>query len=95
MRSLGAGKSSIALMFYAESGLLAVAAGWLGIWRGVVWRGGWGRGFFRVTGRQPLLNVVLLPVVVGLALAVAVAGSTPSIRAALRMDPSSVLRSDA
>ena len=39
-----------------------------------------------------MLNVVLLPVVVGMALLVAVAGSTPSIRAALEEDPSTVLR---
>ena len=41
-----------------------------------------------------VLNLVLLPVVVTMALVVAVAGSTPSIRNALRMDPSAVLRGD-
>jgi putative ABC transport system permease protein len=37
---------------------------------------------------------VLLPVVVGMALVVAVAGSTPSIRAALGKDPAAILRAD-
>jgi putative ABC transport system permease protein len=33
-------------------------------------------------------------VVVGLALLVAIAGSTPSIRTALRLDPTAILRAD-
>ena len=42
-----------------------------------------------------VLNPVLLPVVVALALVVAIAGSTPSIRAALLVNPSTILREDA
>jgi putative ABC transport system permease protein len=38
---------------------------------------------------------VLLPIVVALALVVAIAGSTPSILSALRMEPSAILRADA
>jgi putative ABC transport system permease protein len=98
MRSLGASKGAIALLFYAETGLLAVFAGALGYLIGsglAAWLGarifagdGAGAGF-------PVLIPVLLPVVVALALVVAIAGSTPSIRAALRMDPSAILRADA
>ena len=98
MRSLGASKGAIALLFYAETGLLAVFAGTLGYLIGsglAAWLGarifagdGAGVGF-------PVLNPVLLPVVVALALVVAIAGSTPSIRSALRMDPSAILRADA
>ena len=98
MRSLGASKGAIALLFYAETGLLAVFAGTLGYLIGsglAAWLGarifagdGAGAGF-------AVLNPVLLPVVVALALVVAIAGSTPSIRAALRMDPSAILRADA
>jgi putative ABC transport system permease protein len=98
MRSLGASKGAIALLFYAETGLLAVFAGTLGYLIGsglAAWLGarifagdGAGVGF-------PVLIPVLLPVVVALALVVAIAGSTPSIRAALRMDPSAILRADA
>jgi putative ABC transport system permease protein len=98
MRSLGASKGAIALLFYAETGLLAVFAGTLGYLIGsglAAWLGarifagdGAGVGF-------AVLNPVLLPVVVALALVVAIAGSTPSIRTALRMDPSAILRADA
>jgi putative ABC transport system permease protein len=98
MRSLGASKGAIALLFYTETGLLAVFAGTLGYligsglaaWLGARIFAGDGAG-----GGFAVLNPVLLPVVVALALVVAIAGSTPSIRAALRMDPSAILRADA
>ena len=95
MRSLGASKAAIALLFYAESGLLAVVAGAVGFVAGsglAFWLGG---RIFPGATAEPLLNMALLPVVVGLALVVAIAGSTPSIRAALKMDPSGVLRAGA
>ena len=94
MRSLGASRGSIALLFYAETGLLAMAAGVFGYLAGSLlafWLGGH---IFAGDGSAPVLNLVLLPVVVAMALIVAVAGSTPSIRTALRMDPSAVLRGD-
>ena len=93
-----AADANVALLFYAETGLLAVFAGALGYLIGsglAAWLGarifagdGAGVGF-------PVLIPVLLPVVVALALVVAIAGSTPSIRTALRMDPSAILRADA
>jgi putative ABC transport system permease protein len=92
MRSLGASKGAIASLFYAESGLLAVAAGTIGYLAGSTlawWLGGH---IFAGDGAAPLLNPVLLPVIVAMALLVAIAGSTPSIRAALRTDPSTTLR---
>ncbi len=98
MRSLGASKGAIALLFYAETGLLAVFAGALGYLIGsglAAWLGARifvGDGGVTVAGA---LNLVLLPVVVALALVVAIAGSTPSIRSALKMDPSAILRADA
>jgi putative ABC transport system permease protein len=98
MRSLGASKGAIALLFYAETGLLAVFAGALGYLIGsglAAWLGARifvGDGAGAVGG---VLNLVLLPVVVALALVVAIAGSTPSIQAALKMDPSAILRADA
>ena len=96
MRSLGASKGAIALLFYAETGLLAIFAGTLGYLAGsglAAWLGG---RIFRGDGgaSEAILIPVLLPVVVALALAVAIAGSTPSIRATLRMDPSTILRED-
>jgi putative ABC transport system permease protein len=95
MRSLGASKSAIALLFYAESGLLAVLAGSVGYLAGSAMAYWLGATIFPGDGTPKLLNLVLLPVVVAMALIVAVAGSTPSIRKALRTDPSTVLRVDA
>jgi putative ABC transport system permease protein len=95
MRSLGASKSAIALLFYAESGLLAVLAGTVGYLAGSLLAFWLGAKIFPGDGTAPLLNFVLLPVVVAMALVVAVAGSTPSIRKALTTDPSTVLRVDA
>ena len=97
MRSLGASKGAIALLFYAETGLLAIFSGALGYLLGSLlsaWLGA--RIFAGDSGAaESILIPVLLPVVVALALLVAIAGSTPSIRAALKMDPSAILRADA
>ena len=89
MRSLGASKGAIALLFYAETGLLAIFAGTLGYLAGSGLAAWLGARIFRGDGGAPeaILIPVLLPVVVALALVVAIGGSTPSIRAALRMNP--------
>jgi putative ABC transport system permease protein len=95
MRSLGAGKGAVASLFYAEIALLAVAAGVVGYLAGsglAAWLGA--RIFGTGVSWAGTFNPVLLPVVVGLGLLVAVAGSTPSIRAALKMNPSAILRED-
>ena len=92
MRSLGAGKGAVAMLFYAETGLLAVAAGVLGYLAGSGLAAWLGARIFG--GGEKMFNPVLLPVVVGLGLVVAMAGSTPSIRAALQMNPSAILRED-
>jgi putative ABC transport system permease protein len=95
MRSLGASKGAIATLFYAESGLLAVATGSVGYLAGSALAWWLGAKIFPGDGSPPLLNLVLLPVIVAMALIVAVAGSTPSIRAALNADPAATLRGDA
>ncbi len=97
MRSLGASKGAIALLFYAETGLLAIFAGALGYLLGSGLAAWLGASIFAGDGAaaEAVLIPVLLPVVVALALIVAIAGSTPSIRAALKMDPSTILRADA
>jgi putative ABC transport system permease protein len=97
MRSLGASKGSIALLFYAEAGLLAVLAGTMGYLLGSGLAAWLGARIFAGDGgaAEAVLIPVLLPVVVALALVVAIAGSTPSIRTALRMEPSAILRADA
>jgi len=98
MRSLGASRGGIAMLFYTETGLLAVLAGGVGYVIGSGLAAFLGARIFVGDGPvvwSAVLNPVLLPVVVGLALLVAVAGSTPSIRTALRMDPTAILRADA
>jgi putative ABC transport system permease protein len=97
MRSLGASKGAIAFLFYAETGLLAVFAGTLGYLLGSGLAAWLGARIFTGDGgaHEAVLIPVLLPVVVALALVVAIAGSTPSIRTALRMEPSAILRGDA
>jgi len=96
MRSLGASRGAIAVLFYAESSLLAVIAGAFGYLGGSVLAFWLGRNIFpgdgAGNGDGPLLNAVLFPVVVAMAVAVAVLGSTPAIRAALRLDPAATLR---
>ena len=94
MRSLGASKGAIATLFYAESGLLAVVTGTVGYLAGSVLAWWLGARIFPADGNPPLLNLVLLPVIVAMALIVAVAGSTPAIRSALSADPSATLRGD-
>lgn len=95
MRSLGASKGAIATLFYAESGLLAAVTGTVGYLAGSALAWWLGAKIFPGDGTPPLFNFVLLPVVVAMALIVAVAGSTPAIRAALSTDPSATLRGDA
>jgi putative ABC transport system permease protein len=97
MRSLGASKGGIAMLFYAETGLLAIFAGALGYLIGSGLAAWLGARIFAGDGgsAEAIFNPVLLPVVVALALVVAIAGSTPSIRSTLLMDPSAILRADA
>jgi putative ABC transport system permease protein len=92
MRSLGAGKGAIAMLFYAESGLLAVIAGTFGYFGGSLLAFWLGRHIFAADGATPVLKLVLLPLVVAMAVAVAILGSTPSIRRALNTDPAATLR---
>ncbi len=95
MRSLGASRGSIALLFYVEAAILSVVSGTVGYLAGSALAASLGGRIF--TGAPPIaaLNPVLLPITAGLSLLVAIAGSTPAIRSALKGDPSSVLRSGA
>jgi putative ABC transport system permease protein len=98
MRSLGASKGAIALLFYSETGLLAVFTGAIGYLFGSGLAAWLGARIFAGDGAasgSPVLNPVLLPIIVALAFIVAIAGSTPSIRTSLEMDPSTILRADA
>jgi putative ABC transport system permease protein len=92
MRSLGASRGAIALLFYAECSLLAAVAGACGYLAGSLLAYWLGRHIFAGDGATPVLIAVLLPVVVAMAVAVAILGSTPAIRAALQLDPAATLR---
>ncbi|HEU4636627.1 MAG TPA: ABC transporter permease [Edaphobacter sp.] len=97
MRSLGASKTTVALLFYAEAGLLAIFTGGLGYLAGSGLAAWLGARIFATDGGVALgslLIPVLFPVVVTLALVVAIAGSTPAIRRALNNDPSAILRAN-
>ena len=95
MRSLGASQARIASLFYVEAALLALFSGALGYLAGSVLAAALGAHIFAGAAPAPTFNPVLLPIIAGLALVVAIAGSTPAIRSALKLDPSSILRADA
>ena len=95
MRSLGASQSRIATLFYVEAALLALFAGSLGYLAGSALAATLGARIFPGAAPAPTFNPVLLPIIAGLALLVAIAGSTPAIRSALQLNPSTILRSDA
>ena len=95
LRSLGASRAAVATLFYVEAAILAVVAGTVGFLVGSGLAFWLGHRIFPGEAAGAVLNPVLLPVVVGLALLVAMAGSTPAIRQALKMDPSAVLRAGA
>ncbi len=95
MRSLGASQGRIASLFYVEAGLLALFSGALGYLAGSALAAWLGARVFAGATPAPTFNPVLLPIITGLALLVAIAGSTPAIRSALKLDPSSILRADA
>ena len=91
MKSLGAGDSTIAALFLTESGLLAVAAGSIGFVVGAVLAKRMGVVIF---GSQIVVEPVLLPVTLAIAIVVTLLGSAISIRRAMQFDPAILLRVD-
>jgi putative ABC transport system permease protein len=92
MKSLGAGNSAVATLFFTEAGLLALVGGCLGFTAGAILAHQIGQSVF---GSSIVVHPVVLAVVVFGALLVAFAGSTGAIRKAMRFDPAVVLRGDA
>jgi len=92
MKALGAGKARVAALFLAETAVLALLAGLAGFVAGAALAWQMGRSIFS----SPIaVQPVLLPLVLGIALAVTFAGSAAAIRGAVRLDPAGVLRGDA
>jgi putative ABC transport system permease protein len=92
MKALGAGSFSIAAVFFAEATLLALIGGSAGFAGGAWLADRMGRAIF---GSQIAIQPVLLPVVLGIAVIVTLAGSAVAIRRAVKLDPVYALRGEA
>ena len=91
MKSLGARDSTIAALFLTESGLLAVAAGSIGFLVGALLAKRMGVIIF---GSKIVVEPVLFPITLAIAIAITLLGSAVSIRRAMRFDPAILLRVD-
>jgi putative ABC transport system permease protein len=92
MKALGAGKIAVAVLFFAESVLLAAFGGTLGFVLGTWLARRIGMSIFN---SQISVEPVLFPYVLVLAALVTFVGSAAAIRKAMRFDPVHVLRGDA
>jgi len=92
MKAIGAGRAAIAALFVSEATVLALFGGLTGFVLGALIARFIGE---RVFGAQISAQPITLPIVIGLALVVTLAGSAASIRRALGLDPAIVLRGDA
>ena len=92
MKALGAGYFSLSMIFITESALLACGGGVVGFLFGALLARELGRAIF---GSQIDIQPVLLPVILGIAVAVTFAGSAFAIRRAVRYDPVLALRGEA
>jgi putative ABC transport system permease protein len=92
MKALGAANSSVASVFFAETGLLCFFSGLVGFVAGtfLAHQIGW-----RIFGSNIEVAPVLLPVVLLLSAVVALAGSATAIRRAVKLDPVFALRGEA
>jgi putative ABC transport system permease protein len=92
MRALGAGNFPVGALFLAEAALLALIGGSIGFVIGGVLAHQIGQ---RIFDQPIVIQPVLFPYVLGMAVLVTFAGSALSIRKALHFDPVRVLRGDA
>lgn len=92
MKAIGAGRAAIAALFVSEASILALLGGLCGFAVGAVIARFIGTAVF---SSQINAQLITLPIILGLALAVTLAGSAASIRKALGLDPAIVLRGDA
>ncbi len=92
MKALGARNLSIAVLFFAESALLAVGGGLVGFAAGGLLARRIGEWIF---GSRITVQPVLFPIVVAIAVLVTFLGSAASIRKAMQFEPVFALRGDA
>lgn len=91
MKALGAGKTAVASVFFAEATLLALLGGLIGFVAGGFLARQIGQAIFNSQiGIQP----VLLPVILSIAVLVTFAGSALAIRRAVELDPVFALRGE-
>lgn len=91
MKALGAGSGTIGFLLAAEQLLLAVAGGATGYVIGILLARIVGQKIF---GVAPQPSLLVLAVIVGLAAAVTLAGSTIPLRRAARYEPAPILRGE-
>ena len=92
MKSMGASDASVASLFLAEAGLLALAGGAVGFLAGTALAHRIGQSIF---GSTISVHPVVLALILCAALAVTFLGSAGAVRKAMRFDPAVVLRGDA
>jgi putative ABC transport system permease protein len=92
MKALGAGNFAISALFLAEAALLAVIGGVAGFAAGTLLADRIGRSIF---GSAIVIQPVLFPVILAVALIVSFGGSAVAIRRAAKMDPVFALRGEA
>jgi putative ABC transport system permease protein len=91
MKALGAGNLAVAVLFFAEATLLALLAGTVGFAGGALLARQIGYSIF---ASQIIVQPVLLPIVLSIAVLVTFIGSAAAIRRAVRFDPVYALRGD-
>lgn len=92
MRALGATRTVIATLFFAEITLLALAGGLFGYLFGSLLAA---RIAEQIFGSGIAFNPTILPATLLLAVILSVSGSAPSVWQAMRMEPAAVLREEA
>jgi len=92
MKALGAGKITIAVLFFFEAALLALIAGTVGFAGGSALAHQIGRSIF---GSNISIQPVLFPLILGIAVIVTFAGSAVAILRAMNFDPVYALRGEA
>jgi putative ABC transport system permease protein len=92
MKALGAERSAVACIFFAEAALLALLGGLAGFGAGSLLARHIGESVFN---SQIGVSPVLLPIVLAIAILVTFAGSAAAIRRAVKLDPMYTLRGNA
>ena len=91
MKALGARRSLVGAFFLGEQWFMAIVGGLLGYAAGMGLARAVGQSIF---GVSPSTRLILLPVILGIAAAVATAGSLLPLRKVMRLDPAPALRGE-